>query len=82
MDLDVLYEIDVPRPGPGTHPHGRRTAEQRAYREAVRGPLPDGVRGKIRLTDRAPGVPRPWSRRPSGWTGSGPGRTGARRSGS
>ncbi|MFD9084105.1 LLM class flavin-dependent oxidoreductase [Streptomyces erythrochromogenes] len=43
MDLDVLYEIDVPRPWPGAHPHGQRTAEQRAYREAV---------DQIRLADR------------------------------
>ncbi|MBT2471173.1 LLM class flavin-dependent oxidoreductase [Streptomyces sp. ISL-66] len=43
MDLDVLYEIDVPRPWPGTHPHGQRAAEQRAYREAVE---------QIRLADR------------------------------
>ncbi|MFZ3496271.1 LLM class flavin-dependent oxidoreductase [Streptomyces sp. 5.8] len=35
MDLDVLYEIDVPRPWRGAHPHGQRAAEQRAYREAV-----------------------------------------------
>ncbi|AWZ07603.1 MULTISPECIES: LLM class flavin-dependent oxidoreductase [unclassified Streptomyces] len=43
MDLDVLYEIDVPRPWPGAHPHGQRAAEQRAYREAVE---------QIRLADR------------------------------
>ncbi|WP_405495058.1 LLM class flavin-dependent oxidoreductase [Streptomyces sp. NBC_00096] len=43
MDLDVLYEIDVPRPWQGTHPHGQRAAEQRAYREAVE---------QIRLADR------------------------------
>ncbi|MGW6689818.1 LLM class flavin-dependent oxidoreductase [Streptomyces sp. NPDC054961] len=43
MDLDVLYEIDVPRPWRGPHPHGQRAAEQRAYREAVE---------QIRLADR------------------------------
>ncbi|MFD9412345.1 LLM class flavin-dependent oxidoreductase [Streptomyces sp. NPDC059989] len=43
MDLDVLYEIDVPRPWHGAHPHGQRAAEQRAYREAVE---------QIRLADR------------------------------
>ncbi|WP_199829285.1 LLM class flavin-dependent oxidoreductase [Streptomyces sp. WM6368] len=43
MDLDVLYEIDVPRPWPWAHPHGQRSAEQRAYREAVE---------QIRLADR------------------------------
>ncbi|WP_330295343.1 LLM class flavin-dependent oxidoreductase [Streptomyces sp. NBC_00503] len=43
MDLDVLYEIDVPRPWQGAHPHGQRAAEQRAYREAVE---------QIRLADR------------------------------
>ncbi|MCX5323391.1 SGNH/GDSL hydrolase family protein [Streptomyces sp. NBC_00120] len=32
MDLDVLYEIDVPKPWQGSHPHGQRAAEQRAYR--------------------------------------------------
>ncbi|MEV7615926.1 LLM class flavin-dependent oxidoreductase [Streptomyces sp. NPDC089799] len=43
MDLDVLYEIDVPKPWHGAHPHGQRAAEQRAYREAVE---------QIRLADR------------------------------
>ncbi|MFJ8012402.1 LLM class flavin-dependent oxidoreductase [Streptomyces sp. NPDC096339] len=43
MDLDVLYEIDVPKPWTGSHPHGQRAAEQRAYREAVE---------QIRLADR------------------------------
>ncbi|MFD7261554.1 LLM class flavin-dependent oxidoreductase [Streptomyces sp. NPDC059874] len=43
MDLDVLYEIDVPKPWHGSHPHGQRAAEQRAYREAVE---------QIRLADR------------------------------
>ncbi|MFD7293947.1 LLM class flavin-dependent oxidoreductase [Streptomyces sp. NPDC059897] len=43
MDLDVLYEIDVPKPWQGSHPHGQRAAEQRAYREAVE---------QIRLADR------------------------------
>lgn len=35
MRLDLLYEIDVPRPWPGEHPHGQRQAEQQAYREAL-----------------------------------------------
>ncbi|MBO1330944.1 LLM class flavin-dependent oxidoreductase [Streptomyces sp. VRA16 Mangrove soil] len=43
MDLDVLYEIDVPKPWKGAHPHGQRAAEQRAYREAVE---------QIRLADK------------------------------
>lgn len=43
MDLDVLYEIDVPKPWQGAHPHGQRAAEQRAYREAVE---------QIRFADR------------------------------
>jgi alkanesulfonate monooxygenase SsuD/methylene tetrahydromethanopterin reductase-like flavin-dependent oxidoreductase (luciferase family) len=44
MKLDVLYEVDVPRPWDGgPHPHGQRLAEQRAYREAVE---------QIRLADR------------------------------
>ena len=34
MKLDLLYEIDVPKPWPGAHPYGQREAEQRAYREA------------------------------------------------
>ncbi|MGE7389472.1 LLM class flavin-dependent oxidoreductase [Streptomyces sp. NPDC004126] len=52
MDLDVLYGIDVPRPWHGAHPYGRRAAEQRTYREAVWGALPDGVWWKVRLADR------------------------------
>ncbi|WP_419997525.1 LLM class flavin-dependent oxidoreductase [Streptomyces boninensis] len=43
MKLDVLYEVDVPRPWPAPHPQGQRQAEQRAYREAVE---------QIRLADR------------------------------
>ncbi|MER5955844.1 hypothetical protein [Streptomyces sp. NPDC001893] len=43
MDLDVLYEIDVPKPWQDAHPHGQRPAEQRACREAVE---------QIRLADR------------------------------
>ena len=35
MKLDLLYEIDVPKPWPGTHPHGQREAEQQAYAEAL-----------------------------------------------
>ena len=35
MKLDLLYEIDVPKPWPGPHPYGQREAEQRAYREAL-----------------------------------------------
>jgi alkanesulfonate monooxygenase SsuD/methylene tetrahydromethanopterin reductase-like flavin-dependent oxidoreductase (luciferase family) len=35
MLLDLLYEIDVPKPWPGPHPYGQREAEQRAYREAL-----------------------------------------------
>jgi alkanesulfonate monooxygenase SsuD/methylene tetrahydromethanopterin reductase-like flavin-dependent oxidoreductase (luciferase family) len=34
VKLDLLYEIDVPKPWPGPHPYGQREAEQRAYREA------------------------------------------------
>ncbi len=34
MKLDLLYEIDVPKPWAGPHPYGQREAEQRAYREA------------------------------------------------
>ena len=36
MKLDLLYEIDVPRPWTdGPHPYGQRRREQRAYREAI-----------------------------------------------
>ena len=34
MKLDLLYEIDVPKPW-GPHPYGQREAEQRAYAEAL-----------------------------------------------
>jgi len=34
VKLDLLYEIDVPKPW-GPHPYGQRSAEQRAYREAI-----------------------------------------------
>ena len=43
MKLDVLYEIDCPRPWPGPHPQGQRQAEQRSYREALE---------QIRLADQ------------------------------
>ena len=36
MKLDLLYEIDVPRPwGDKPHPYGQREHEQRAYYEAM-----------------------------------------------
>jgi alkanesulfonate monooxygenase SsuD/methylene tetrahydromethanopterin reductase-like flavin-dependent oxidoreductase (luciferase family) len=35
VKLDVLYEVDVPKPWPGAHPYGQRQAEQAAYREAI-----------------------------------------------
>jgi len=36
MKLDLLYEIDAPRPWTdGPHPYGQRRREQRAYREAL-----------------------------------------------
>jgi alkanesulfonate monooxygenase SsuD/methylene tetrahydromethanopterin reductase-like flavin-dependent oxidoreductase (luciferase family) len=35
VKLDLLYEIDVPKPwNDGPHPYGQRIAEQRAYKEA------------------------------------------------
>jgi alkanesulfonate monooxygenase SsuD/methylene tetrahydromethanopterin reductase-like flavin-dependent oxidoreductase (luciferase family) len=34
VKLDLLYEIDVPKPWQGPHPYGQRQAEQDAYREA------------------------------------------------
>jgi alkanesulfonate monooxygenase SsuD/methylene tetrahydromethanopterin reductase-like flavin-dependent oxidoreductase (luciferase family) len=35
MKLDLLYEVDVPKPWPGEHPYGQREAEQQAYAEAL-----------------------------------------------
>src|SRR2546423_7292438 len=36
MKLDLLYEIDVPKPWPDKpHPYGQREAEQKAYRDAI-----------------------------------------------
>ena len=36
MKLDLLYEIDVPKPWPDKpHPYGQREAEQKAYKEAL-----------------------------------------------
>ena len=35
MKLDLLYEIDVPKPWSKPHPYGQREAEQKAYREAI-----------------------------------------------
>jgi alkanesulfonate monooxygenase SsuD/methylene tetrahydromethanopterin reductase-like flavin-dependent oxidoreductase (luciferase family) len=35
VKLDLLYEIDAPKPWARPHPYGQREAEQRAYREAV-----------------------------------------------
>ncbi|MGH2821339.1 MAG: LLM class flavin-dependent oxidoreductase, partial [Actinomycetota bacterium] len=35
MKLDVLYEVDVPKPWDKAHPQGQREAEQRAYAEAL-----------------------------------------------
>src|SRR2546425_13168684 len=36
MKLDLLYEIDVPKPWPDKpHPYAQREAEQKAYRDAI-----------------------------------------------
>lgn len=35
MKLDLLYEVDAPRPWDGPHPIGQRKAERRAYSDAV-----------------------------------------------
>jgi alkanesulfonate monooxygenase SsuD/methylene tetrahydromethanopterin reductase-like flavin-dependent oxidoreductase (luciferase family) len=35
VKLDLFYEVDVPKPWPGSHPYGQRKAEQRAYAEAI-----------------------------------------------
>src|ERR1700732_4999852 len=43
MELDLLYEIDAPKPWPGKHPYGQKAVEQAAYREAIE---------QIKLADR------------------------------
>src|SRR5918996_4777390 len=35
MKLDLLYEVDVPKPWNKPHPYGQREAEQQAYAEAL-----------------------------------------------
>ena len=35
MKLDLLYEVDSPRPWDKPHPYGQREREQRAYYEAI-----------------------------------------------
>ncbi len=35
MKVDLLYEIDAPRPWEGAHPYGQRAREQRAYRDTL-----------------------------------------------
>ncbi|MCE2392161.1 MAG: LLM class flavin-dependent oxidoreductase [Proteobacteria bacterium] len=44
MKLDLLYEVDVPKPWDGPHPQGQRKGEQQAYDEALE---------QIRLADEA-----------------------------
>lgn len=44
MKLDLLYEVDVPKPWDGPHPYGQRKGEQAAYDEALE---------QIRLADEA-----------------------------
>jgi alkanesulfonate monooxygenase SsuD/methylene tetrahydromethanopterin reductase-like flavin-dependent oxidoreductase (luciferase family) len=51
MKLDVLYEIDVPKPWGKPHPYGQREAEQKAYKEAFE---------QIRLADQM-GFKTVWS---------------------
>ena len=57
MKLDLLYEVDVPKPWTKPHPYGQREAEQKSYREAVEQilrwneywpPLHPGVRAQCR----------------------------------
>jgi len=43
MRLDLLYEVDVPKPWEGEHPWGQRRGERRAYAEALE---------QIQLADR------------------------------
>jgi alkanesulfonate monooxygenase SsuD/methylene tetrahydromethanopterin reductase-like flavin-dependent oxidoreductase (luciferase family) len=35
VKLDLLYEVDVPKPWPKPHPWGQREMEQQAYKEAL-----------------------------------------------
>jgi len=35
LKLDILYEVDAPKPWDGDHPEGQRQREQRAYYEAI-----------------------------------------------
>src|SRR4026207_2192247 len=35
MKLDILYEVDAPKPWGAPHPHGQRERERRAYYEAI-----------------------------------------------
>ena len=35
MKLDILYEVDAPKPWGAAHPKGQRDREQRAYAEAI-----------------------------------------------
>lgn len=43
MKLDIMYEIDAPKPWNDPHPYGQRQAEQRAYAESL---------DQVRLADR------------------------------
>jgi alkanesulfonate monooxygenase SsuD/methylene tetrahydromethanopterin reductase-like flavin-dependent oxidoreductase (luciferase family) len=43
MKLDLLYEIDAPKPWDGPHPQGQRQREQRAYKEMLQ---------QVRLADQ------------------------------
>ncbi len=55
MKLDLLYEVDCPKPWDGSHPQGRRRREQRAYREAKppvpKEPLPPRTDPLARFVD-------------------------------
>ena len=35
MKLDIMYEIDAPKPWDGEHPYGQRNAEQKAYKNTL-----------------------------------------------
>lgn len=35
MKLDIMYEIDAPKPWDGAHPDGQRRAEQKAYHDCL-----------------------------------------------
>ena len=52
LKLDLLYEVDAPKPWGAPHPRGQRERERRAYDEAIEQGL--GVRGYLVEDNPAP----------------------------